>query len=58
MHLSGAQSASLLHALLQLPCTAPLQDCAPPQSSPVVQAQVPAVHTPLAQSAPVVQVKG
>jgi hypothetical protein len=57
MHLSGAQSASLVQAFWQLPCSAPLHDCAPPQSSLVVQAQVPALHTPLEQSLFFVQAK-
>lgn len=54
MQRSGAQSESCAQAFLHEPLTAPLQVCAPPQSSPVTQPQTPALHLPPEQSASVV----
>jgi hypothetical protein len=56
MHRSGLQSEFLVQDLEQLPGAAPLQPCALPHWSGVMQPQTPPWHKPLVQSAPVTQV--
>jgi hypothetical protein len=54
-HVSGAHSASVVHVLWQVPCVAPTHVCEVAHCSFAEQPQLPLVHTPLTQSAPVTQ---